>query len=392
MSQALGGQPPVHLGGQILLVFGQGGGAPPVIVPPVVQAPLPAAPPQAFLQANALLPTLDDPVGILPADHNLLHGLRQTAEQLVAANDYVNAPPAVATLQTAWTRVTAAIAVQGLARATAQSLDTAIAKVPQPVRDAGGYADEHPISDRLRAAANAANVRTAATNFPALTVEIQACAAVITTFDGLVTSLAGQFGRITRMYAQFSGPLATIDKQLKTLSKRLYTHKSATLEWDQFCALAERTVTPTNKDMQKLRASNADDAMRMVGKLIDAGLIGIGDHEAFYESPFDKALDHFGASWGLKSLGASGALQWLDTWEFHIHGEAVRNGGNAITTFKILVGHIKPTSQQRAVGASISVTDATMLAAVIAATQAKFLRWATSKDGEQTLSRKKRSS
>jgi len=208
-----------------------------------------------------------------------------------------------------------------------------------------------------------------------------------------VTSLADQFARIDRMYGQFPGPLAAIDKQLKTVTKKLYAHKVIINEWNTFCALAERTVTPGDDEMQRLRATNADDAEQMAERLVDAGLIGIGTHQAFYESPYDKALDHFGASWAVKSLGRSGKLQWLDNWEFHIHGKALRNPvGGAITTFQIIVGHMKPTSMQRAVGASIGITDAATLAGVVADTQGKFMRWATSNDGEQILSRKKRNS
>src|ERR1700728_3722118 len=102
MSQALDAQPVVQGGvvNQILQVFAKGGGqqvGPAPVIPQAVPPPnLPLAPPPAFLQANALLPTLDDPPGTLPTDHNLLHRLRQTAEQVIAANDYINAPPAVA--------------------------------------------------------------------------------------------------------------------------------------------------------------------------------------------------------------------------------------------------------------------------------------------------------
>ncbi len=378
---------------QILQAFGQVGAPPPVIVPVVVPVQQPAAPPPLFLQANVLLPTLDNPPQIIRADERLLDGLRQTAEQLMAAPDYVNAPAAVTALQTARNRVLTAIPVQQLALATWDALNNTVGLVPQQVRTASGYADEHPISDRLRAATNAANVHTTATNFPAVTAELQACAAEIATFTRLVQSLADQFDRIRRLYAQFPAELASDDfakPSLRLLTKQLYDHRCAPNQWSNLCAKAEGRVTPGNADMQKLRATNADDAMQMVQRLVDAGLIGIGTHEAFYESPFDLALDHFGASWGLTSLGASGKLQWLDNWEFHIHGEAVRNPAQAITTFNIIRGHIKPTSQQRAVGASIQVTDAATLATVINSTQAKFLRWARGKEGEQILSRKKR--
>lgn len=209
--------------------------------------------------------------------------------------------------------------------------------------------------------------------------------AQLNTIEGYLARLTKQINlhidklnTIAPVLIQFATELGTdFDGDLNSLRTALYNESFSLSEFNTIERNIYKRVEKGNKDMQKLRARNAGDASALVLRYVSAGLIKIGQINKYYCSPFDGPEDRFGAKASVLS-GGSGAMQWARSWEFHIHGEAIRAGGanTPVTSFRIARGHIKPTAKKMDTGVSIEIADQRAIAAITNSSMAQVLRWA----------------
>jgi hypothetical protein len=274
-------------------------------------------------------------------------------------------------------------------------------RIPAPMSSAGARqaawrGTDHPALERIRAVFQDARDRHAALDFDPVNASLNEQLAAVDALDAYVTRHAAVLTGIERIYAAFTAggvvraELGGVQERRDKLAVNFLRQTAAPTDMNNFLRALQKAVIPDNKAMQAIRARNAQEAMDTLARLIDAGLVAVDAHKAFYESPFDLAEDHFGASWGLKGTAASGALQWLREWEFHVHAHATPPHPAATASFAITRAHVKPSADAHALGVSIQITDANLLAGVVNATRDKFLRWAASSRGQEILRGKKR--
>lgn len=271
----------------------------------------------------------------------------------------------------------------------------AVLRIPEVQRQVWG-GTEHPAQDRIRAVHQDAANRAGAVDHGPLDATLVEVLADVDRLDRYVAGHAATLAEIARTYAAFTtaggvreSGLAEQDPKLRLVARDFFRLRARSTDLATLLRSSQGAVVPSNDDMKRLRAANAQAAMDLLAKLINARLVDVKDHKAFYESPFDLEQDHFGASWGLIPRAATGAMQWLRDWEFHVHAAATRIAG-ALTGFAIHRAHVKPSADPYALGVSIQITDAALLARVAQDAGPKFLRWAGTPKGDQTLKRKKR--
>jgi hypothetical protein len=348
-----------------------------------------------FVQLKNQIDQYDEPDGTNQNDHSQLIGLYGTAKQAVDGQD-PTAPAKVQALYTLRGRVALAVPVQQLAETLGQRLDQAYNRVPAPVRTAYGNRTM-PAQTALNQPTQDARAHTGATNFTTLAQTLNGCVGPIAAFENSITQSQGPFNKITALWGQFAGTLNGTDTGMAAVARRFFeTPSFRVTEWNPVISSAERAVIPSNRDMQDMQQQNAGTAAATVGQLLAAGLVAINTGGGtYYESSYDRELDHFGGSWGLTPTASSGSMQWIRAWEFHIHGAATRAGGlpgqGAATGFDVLAGHIKPTDVALTTGNSVTVTDQTTLNAFKAGAAQAFTRWAGSRVGQDTLARHRRS-
>ena len=387
----MSGQQGSALGVVIAASHQQGGPVPvvPVVVPVVV-------PGVNFAQLQLDLDACDPPAQAIAQDTNALANLVRPAQQAITAADAANAPGLVAAAQALHARIALAVPVQQKGFAVEGELNTAMALVPAAVVAAWGK--DHPVKAALDATLHLAMFHNAGTNFPAVDGQFDSHRLAIAAFAAEIGKVAAEFARLDRLWTRFGPELTADDPGLAPLAKRFFTGAAVRpVDWTALCNKAEKAVVPDNKQMQALRKQpggpgGVNPGEAMLGRMVLAQMVKIVcAGETFYASSYDREVDHFGGSWPLAPAGGTGKIQWLAEWEFHIHGAATRNGNGDVDGFNILVGHIKPCAQERATGASVRITDGTLLGAVMAGSQDKFARWATSKEGAATLARQRRS-
>lgn len=302
--------------------------------------------------------------------------------------------PAAAQAQLA--PATAVLQQQQLAR-TAQlgaRLEQILGLVPEVLRSAAVIrrVGEHPAAEEIRTVNQAARRRPNEVDFAALTKTLDGVDATLDTLEQYLAGHREDLEGIARIYATFTGDeLDALAKARDDLGAKLLRQQASPTEVKTFARKLQAEAVPTNKEMQGLRKANAQEAMDKVAQLVQAELAAIdtGHRTDFYESEYDLAEDHFGASWQVQPAAATGTAQWLREWEFHVHAVATRAAG-ALTGFTINRGHIKPSSDAHALGASIQITNAGVLAKVENDTRARFLRWAATPAGAGILKGKKR--
>ena len=187
--------------------------------------------------------------------------------------------------------------------------------------------------------------------------KVNAFAAYVNTHQAVLQEITN----LLRVFAKEEGE--EMDDDLTRIADRFIRGKATGLELNSFVRDYQREVIPQSREIDALRAKNADAAIAKVGKLVDAGLIRIGKHMQFYKSSYDWEKDGFGASWELETSAASGAMQWVQEWEFHVHAKAERRQPQAavapapapaapspITGFEIKVGQVKHSKDARAFG------------------------------------------
>ena len=183
-----------------------------------------------------------------------------------------------------------------------------------------------------------------------------------------------------------------LDGELRDLATELFGNRGDRKALVSFLLRLERLVLPDNKELQKLRATNAQQAAEVVSRLINGGLVTSGKVQGRpYKSPYDKGRDNFGAAWSLKrTAGASGKGQWLRGWEYHVHATAVRAAGpgTPVTAFTVKKGHIKPSADPKALGVSINVANPAFTAQIQTGYLNNILSWANSDTGQALLALK----
>lgn len=194
---------------------------------------------------------------------------------------------------------------------------------------------------------------------------------------------------IAPVLVQFAAELGhDFDDDLDAIRDSLYGEKFSVAQFNTIAKKIYNKVEIGNKDMQKLRANNAGNASALVRRYVYAGLVKIGQINEYYCSPFDGPKDRFGAKASVSCAG-SGTMQWVNNWEFHIHGEVIRAGGagTLATAFRIARGHIKPTAKKMDTGVSIEISDPVVITAITNSSMAQVLRWANSKLSKSVLAK-----
>ncbi|MFI1660205.1 DUF4157 domain-containing protein [Streptomyces sp. NPDC020472] len=213
-----------------------------------------------------------------------------------------------------------------------------------------------------------------------------------------VTDAKPHLDQIARVYTTFGDErLAVHDKTLRKLARQAWADSTDTarkffLALENFRRAVQATVVNTSAEMQKLRALSGGQSAEEVGRLFTASLVRIKSSGAasYYASDYDSATDDFGGAWGLEPTADTGKLQWINTWELHIHGHATRGANGEVDGFTTKRAHIKPSKQQHALGVSIQVTDPQALKAFEAEAGDRFVRWAATDVGRATLRKSNR--
>ena len=279
-----------------------------------------------------------------------------------------------------------------------------------PARIIGQANVEHPSMDRIRAATMAINNAAATPDtFGPLNAGLQTARQELDVLRNFLDQNLDLLTSVHQLYDTFSAaapaggagagphPLAAVtvsivalNGELQGLANALLENRGSVKAFSDFRLKLERLVLPDNKAMQKLRATNAQQATEVLTRLIDGGLVTSDNLSHLYKSPFDKGKDKFGASWSLAMTGASGKGQWLREWEYHVHARADRAAGvgTPVTGFTVTVGHIKPSADPYALGVSIDVQNPAFTGHIQNDYQAKVVRWANSDKGSALLAMK----
>lgn len=139
-----------------------------------------------------------------------------------------------------------------------------------------------------------------------------------------------------------------------------------------------------NKEMQNLQQKNINNAKLKIRGYIDAGILQFGYFNQYYCSPYDKDEDCFGASAPINATYNISNIQWLNSWEFHIHAKLIRDNNGRITNFMIKSGHIKPKTKKMKTGYSIEI-DKDILNKIESYNLDKIKRWGNSKIAKNIL-------
>ena len=247
---------------------------------------------------------------------------------------------------------------------------------------------EHPLLEPVRAAFALVRADFGVDDSAAITQSLDEAEVSIVAFETCVNTHYDAIQAVGTAYDAFAGDdLSSLDQDLASLSADILGSSVTTTTIDNFKRSLDRQVIFSNKQMQALRSQNAQLAIERLEQYIDGGYVAINPLNSFYESEFDYGKDKFGAAASVYSTADSGKMQWLREWEFHIHGEVVRDDNDDITGFTISRGHIKPSKNAKALGVSIIINNQAMLNQVIADSQAKVTRWGGSKKGKQILSK-----
>ncbi len=335
---------------------------------PTRTAPAPATAPVATAAPRAPVPLAAGPSLVVR---------RMTEEQ--AAPLRVDRAGYFDRIQTATERIPACFAVRGAEHPAIARLDE-LRLLLQNAEAAGAAAGVQQQLDELRPAVEAYEEFIAAR------------ADVLGDLDRLFTTFGAAGAHDPAMLAQVATALGGTSLTAATakIGRDLRLGRGSLLELNDLRREVESTVMPTNKQMQDLRASNADHAAQVVSRLIRARLVRPGHLVDMWKAEgHDDGVDQFGAKWAMTAEGHhSGAGQWIRTWEYHIHGSAVRARPyqrddaepNPVTGFTIKRGHVKPTAKARVLGVSVQIQDRAFEAEVTSGeSRDKFCRWANGK-------------
>ena len=278
------------------------------------------------------------------------------------------------------------------------ALDAAMNQIPQGMLTAATV-KEHPVMEEISAITQEAKTNGPDATNANLQQRIVAAQAKVNVFAAYVNThqaVLQEIKNLLRVFAKEEGK--EMDDDLTHISDRFIRGKATGLELNRFVRDYQREVIPQSRAIDELRAKNADAAITKVGRLVDAGLIRIGKHMAFYKSSYDWEKDGFGASWELETSAESGAMQWVREWEFHVHAKAKRPPQAAvapapaaapaprpITGFEIKVGQVKHSKDSRALGGSVEIRSTATLNSVIQATLPMFMAWAATPEGLKVL-------
>ncbi|GAA5143463.1 hypothetical protein GCM10023340_08930 [Nocardioides marinquilinus] len=228
-----------------------------------------------------------------------------------------------------------------------------------------------------------------------------------TTFVAFTTANAALISTIHETFKDFRGPagagptLAMMDviavrlggekfsAMRNRVARRIQDNEATAQDLEQVRDELYRLVIPSSEELETSRGVNEDATIAALDKMIKVGLMEPAKMVAPWKSSFDVGRDQFGAGWSLRSNVLSGKAQWVRTWEYHIHGEALRDGTGQVIGFNIKRGHVKPTKSAKATGKSIHVTNPAFEAKVKADELPKFLRWANNGQGKTELAKTK---
>lgn len=317
---------------------------------------------------------------------DLLRYLERTLQAALAGQDESQVPVLIGAV----VRATDAIPTARRAIALENRLKRIVESLPAVTHAQG----QPPTLDRIYALVETVQKHTDTEDFAGLQTQLNAIEGSIDAFEKSIASLAGSLARAGAVFSSFGEAAIPSEckQQYGELLRKLFRNQGRIQEWNNVCSKLEQAVIPSHEEMQKQQKTSAGDAAITVRKMLEAGFLTVGDVRSFYVSPDDLSPDGFGAAWSLEPTAGTGRIQWVNEWEFHIHGKAVREGGpdTAVISFTINKGHIKPSGKARELGASIDVKHVPTLTAATAAAQVKFVRWANSKNGQEALARTKR--
>jgi hypothetical protein len=259
--------------------------------------------------------------------------------------------------------------------------------LPRALRDV--WAADHPLVDPLHAEFALTQAPFGTDDDAQITARLDDYERRIAAFEAAAANLVTELTAVGRVWGTFEAELGDHRAELRALVAQVLRGKASPENVDDLHRRLQRKVALDSKAMSKVRERSAGEAMNRIRDYIALGYVTIDPLNTFYCSNYDRALDDFGAAAGLKNNTASGAMQWLREWEFHIHGSVTRGGGpgTAATGFDIKTGHIKPSKIAKVTGASITINDAAMLAGVVATSQAAVVRWANSKRSASVLAK-----
>jgi hypothetical protein len=277
--------------------------------------------------------------------------------------------------------------LQTLALGLEGRIDAATGGLPDVIQQA--YGEDHPLIEPIRAELVRIRAAYGTDDNADITAKLNGYQAGVVALETNIAAHLPRLQAVARVWTTFSGELGDLTEDLEALAADVYKAKATAEQINTFDRKLQRKVALDSKAMTALRKSNVLGAANRVRDYASLGYVTINSLNSFYCSSYDTAQDDFGAAASLENNTTSGAMQWLREWEFHIHGSAVRAGGQGtpVTGFTIKTGHIKPSKLLKTTGVSITVDDQALLGGVVANSQGTVVRWANSKRGAPVLAK-----